>query len=340
MNKLLKRQMQKQIPSIKSVLKSVDGITKNYVINLPSTKTKVNDIIEARYVRRKPNYISAYLSSHTGCKMGCSFCWLTATGQTTFRHVDINTYGYQLDTVLKNVSEDDNEIDMNKIDKNKIRVNMNFMSRGDCMANKYLVNTYTELYDHLQQITNANGYGDIKMNISSIYPNTLKHHKLTNIFKNRPVNFYYSIYSLDNDWRKVNMPNSMDPYYALSELRDLQENHPDNTVVFHCAFIKGQNDSIESVQNLANIIKSFDFPRTKFNLVRYNPPPMSETQEADIDRLNDIFDIMNEVVTNKVDTQCSRIIQKVGPDVYASCGMFFKDIDAALENLNEEINEI
>ena len=135
------------------------------------------------------------------------------------------------------------------------------------------------------------------------------------------------------------MPNSMDPSYALSNLRHLQENHEDNTVVFHCAFIKGQNDSLESVQNLADFIKSYDFPKTKFNLVRYNPPPMSETQETDINKLNNIFEIMNGAVTNNINTQSSRVIKKVGPDVYASCGMFFKDVDSAIENLNEMINE-
>jgi adenine C2-methylase RlmN of 23S rRNA A2503 and tRNA A37 len=40
--------------------------------------------IEARYVQRAPDYISAYVSSHNGCKMGCTFCWLTAQKQTEF----------------------------------------------------------------------------------------------------------------------------------------------------------------------------------------------------------------------------------------------------------------
>jgi adenine C2-methylase RlmN of 23S rRNA A2503 and tRNA A37 len=213
------------------------------------------------------------------------------------------------------------------------------MSRGDCMTNKYVVKQYTELYDHLESISENNGYGKIKMNLSSIYPYTLRPYKLSDVFKGRQVNFYYSIYTLDREWRRVNMPNAMDPDFALDRLRELQENHKDNTVVFHCAFIKDSNDSIESVQKMADKITSLNFPRTKFNLVRYNPPPNGNSTETDIDRLNTIFSIMNSAVTNKVDTQKSRIVNRVAPDIYVSCGMFSSSLDSSLELLNEKINE-
>lgn len=319
-----------KIPIIRSILKSVDGVTKNFIMHYPTHIS--NSIIEARYVRRHPTYISSYLSSTTGCSMGCTMCHLTVTGQTSMYQINIPSYGFQLDTILKNIDNEPSQ------DKNKVRVNVNFMSRGDCMANRYIIKQYTELYDHLQEVSTKNGYGPIKMNLSSIYPYTLRPYKLSEIFKNRPVNFYYSIYSVDHEWKKKNMPNAMDTDFALNSLRELQENHSFNTVVFHCCFIKNSNDSIDSVKKMADKIKSYNFPRTKFNLVRYNPPNNKST-ETDIDKLNEIFEIMNDAVTNKVDTQKSRIIQRIGPDVYASCGMFAHDVDLLLESINEKINE-
>ena len=56
--------------------------------------------IEARYVRRCPDYFVVYLSSQTGCDQGCRMCHLTATGQTQLREVSYEEFLQQADTVL------------------------------------------------------------------------------------------------------------------------------------------------------------------------------------------------------------------------------------------------
>src|SRR3989440_12933321 len=56
--------------------------------------------IEARYVRRCPDYAVVYLSSQTGCNQGCRMCHLTATGQTRLRNVTYEEFLEQADTVL------------------------------------------------------------------------------------------------------------------------------------------------------------------------------------------------------------------------------------------------
>ena len=313
---------------LKNIIKAKDGSI-NYLLE------NINkNIIECRYVRRNPSYISTYLSSHTGCKMGCTFCWLTQSKQTQFDHVTIQEYSSQLNIVLKNTPKN--------IDLNNIRINVNFMSRGEAMANKYVINNYQNLYDSLYNVVTNNGYNKMKMNVSSIYPNTLKGHKLETIFQDRPVNFYYSIYSCNDSFRKQYLPNAAPVRYALDQLKNLQENHNNiNTVVFHCAFIKGANDNISEVNDMADLIKSYDFKRTKFNLVRLNPyikngiPIMEESSK---ETLKEIFHIMNNAVTNKVPTQVSRIVNRVGSDAFVSCGMF-ANTDVDMDIFDKAIDE-
>jgi adenine C2-methylase RlmN of 23S rRNA A2503 and tRNA A37 len=110
--------MSKQIKSIPSIFdKSI-----NYIF-----KTAKGGSFEARYVRRAKEYISAYPSSHDGCKMGCEFCWLTQNKQTSFNHLTLSDYELQLQIILKNVPEKDHEL----LNKHQVRINVNFMAKGE-----------------------------------------------------------------------------------------------------------------------------------------------------------------------------------------------------------------
>jgi adenine C2-methylase RlmN of 23S rRNA A2503 and tRNA A37 len=335
-NRIYKNKIFNSKLHIANKLKSNDGSI-NYIMNKSE-----NEIVECRYVRRKESYISSYLSSHTGCIMGCKFCWLTQSGQKSFKHLTIDDYVYQLDTVLSDVPD--------LIEKRKdIRININFMARGEVMANKHAIGNYKLLYDKLDDTVKKYGYGAIKMNLSTIFPYTLRNTNLSNIFDGRPVNLYYSIYSINDKFRKLYLPNALPVEYALNELKKFQENHNNNnTIVFHCAFIKGENDDIDDISKMADLIRSYNFTNTKFNLVRLNPFIKDDKPimlESELSKLKYIFDIMNSCVTNKIHTQQSRIVNRVGPDVFASCGMFSNtDIDMTLfdkiiDEINHEIND-
>lgn len=71
--------------------------------------------------------------------MKCKMCYLTQNGNTSFDHVDIPNYTKQITTVL------------DFYQKNRIqtanRCNINFMARGEPLANKFVINQYPQLYD-------------------------------------------------------------------------------------------------------------------------------------------------------------------------------------------------
>src|SRR3954452_4516134 len=91
--------------------------------------------IEARYVRRCPDYVVVYLSSQTGCNQGCRMCHLTATGQTRLRDVTHEEFLEQARTVL----------DHYQSQPPARAVHFNFMARGEPLANARLLAGADEL---------------------------------------------------------------------------------------------------------------------------------------------------------------------------------------------------
>lgn len=104
-------------------LRSAIDLSQNWLV--PYGKS----LLECRRVQRpeSPEKFIAYLSSHNGCTMGCRFCFLTAQGQTSFLHADLDAYERQLALVLGSTPK-----------HNATRLNVNLMARGEPLANKVL----------------------------------------------------------------------------------------------------------------------------------------------------------------------------------------------------------
>src|SRR6202040_3898560 len=86
--------------------------------------------LEARYVRRCPDYFVVYLSSQTGCAQGCRMCHLTATGQTRLRDATLWEMIEQARTVLDHAGRGAAP---------PRSVHFNFMARGEPLANRALL---------------------------------------------------------------------------------------------------------------------------------------------------------------------------------------------------------
>lgn len=292
------------------ILKSAFDSSVNFII--PYKKS----IIECRYVRRADHYISTYLSSHNGCNMGCKFCWLTATGQNTFNHVTNEFYALQLDTVLNHAKQIDKELSKD------IRVNINMMARGESLANKYLVNSYDIFYDELEKIIEKYEYKEQKINVSTIMPFTIKDKELNEIFKNKPAYMYYSLYSINQNFRDKWIPNALPHRLALNKLKSYQDksNLP---LTIHFCLIKGENDNLDDIREMAKCLEEYNFNQLKFNIIAFNPDPNSQYKEVSLNDQEIIFDILKKVARDEeIKTNKTRQVSRVGFDVKVSCGMF------------------
>jgi 23S rRNA (adenine2503-C2)-methyltransferase len=258
--------------------------------------------VESRYVRKTADYFICYLSSQTGCNRGCRFCHLTTTGQTRFADVDTDGFLEQAGHVFQHYDKDEPARYMH----------FNFMARGEPLTNATILHDSPNLLGWLGRTALSRNLFP-KFNMSSIMPVTLKK-SLTEIFPLITPTMYYSIYSVDPVWRKAWMPAAMAVDEALRQLRDYQD-MTKKIVKFHGAFIAGENDGPEQVAAMLAEIERHGISG-EFNIVRYNPASPEQGEEST--RLSAVVSQISRVMPVK-------IIPRVGPDVKASCGVFYEE---------------
>ena len=166
------------------------------------------------------------------------------------------------------------------------------MARGEPLANKWIINTYADVYDRLYRVADRNELR-LKMNVSTIMPWIIRDHRLKDVFHGRPTHVYYSLYSMNDDFRRQWIPNAMPLEWALDKLKDYETSvrgNMDTPITFHWAYIKGHNDSVQEAMKIADLLKTYQF-NAKFNLVRFNPHPNLSTtgvQEPSEERLKEL----------------------------------------------------
>lgn len=261
----------------------------------------LNGFIESRYVRREDRYFIAYLSSQTGCNRGCRMCHLTATRQTQFTNCDLQDFVTQFETVLAHYDRD----------TPAVVAHINWMARGEALTNPTITETSTELLLRLGQMCKERDLLP-KFNISTIMPMTMRK-RLVEMFPIITPTIYYSLYSVDPQFRAKWLPAAMNVDQALDQLYEYQYVSK-KIVKFHGAFIQGENDGLSQVRNMCEAIKSRTI-RGEFNIVRYNP--FSIEQGVESNNLDTIATVISEYMPCK-------IIPRVGQDIAASCGTFIK----------------
>lgn len=266
---------------------------------------------EARYVRRCKDRFIIYLSSQTGCNRGCKFCHLTATKQTKFEHVSVEGYNEQASQVMRYYNT--MEAPLHMTDKLARVVHYNFMARGEALDNPNLIQNPDLILGSLKDRAVRNKLIP-KINISTIMPKSFKGKSLSQIFATQAPTIYYSIYSMNPEFRKKWIPGAMDVELALDKLAEYQEDTK-KIIKLHWAFIAGENDHEDDVLDIWQAVRERGL-KVEVNVVRYNPYSYSYGEESSIlvieDRMKELRDYGCHV----------KMIDRVGFDVKASCGMF------------------
>lgn len=263
---------------------------------------------EARYVRRTQEKISGYISSQSGCKKACRFCHLTQTGQTDDRNaspLEIREQALQIHKHYRQRME---------IDGPAERINWNFMARGEPFSNILITSRMDLILNTLHDIAAMSGL-ESRVNFSTIMPFEVYDSGLMSLMaKHDRHSIYYSLYSVNPEFRKRWLPKAMQVDHALDRLKKWQEKSG-NQLVIHHPFIAGENDSEQDVQAMLDLLREKEI-NARFNVVRYNPYSEGQGEESSEEIILRNFNMIRDAMPG------SKIVSRVGFSAAASCGMF------------------
>jgi adenine C2-methylase RlmN of 23S rRNA A2503 and tRNA A37 len=264
--------------------------------------------IEARYVRRCQEYVVVYLSSQTGCNQGCRMCHLTATGQTDLRDVTHEEFLEQAETVLGHYRREAPPAQS---------VHFNFMARGEPLANPVLLSDADHLLGDLAQQGVALGLRPRYL-VSTIFPRELGDRLLEDVFITYHPEIYYSIYSVNEHFRRRWLPKALPTGEALDRLVSWQRSSY-KVCKIHYAFIAGENDGEADVHAICDALEARRL-MVHVNIVRYNP---LDPHRHGVEPPEEIIERNAKIFQSRLPYARVRVIPRVGYDVHASCGMFF-----------------
>jgi adenine C2-methylase RlmN of 23S rRNA A2503 and tRNA A37 len=274
--------------------------------------------IEARYVRRCPDYVVVYLSSQTGCNQGCRMCHLTATGQTRLLDVTFAEFLEQAQTVLDHYRREAPPART---------VHFNFMARGEPLANAVFLADADALLGELAD--RAVGLGlRPRYLVSTIFPRELGGRLLEDVFIRYHPEIYYSVYSVSEKFRRRWLPKALPAAEALDRLASWQR-HTYKICKIHYAFIAGENDSEADVHAICDALESRRL-MVHVNIVRYNP---YDPRRHGMEPPEEVIWRNAKIYQARLPQARVRVIPRVGYDVQASCGMFFAPEGPVLEEV-------
>lgn len=264
--------------------------------------------LEARYVRRCPDYFVVYLSAQTGCAQACRMCHLTATGQTRQRDATVGELVEQARVVLDHYR---------RLGEPARVVHFNFMARGEPLASRVIQADADALLGELSRMAVALGLRPRHL-ISTIYPREFGDRPLEDVFVTHHPELHYSVYSMSERFRRRWLPKAQSAEAALDRLASWQRcSH--KFVTLHHAYIAGENDAEGDVHAICDALEERRL-MVHVNVVRYNP---HDPARHGVEPPEEVIQRNAGIYRERLPNARVGVIPRVGFDVAASCGMFF-----------------
>lgn len=299
------------------------GYFKDYEDNTIKSvfETKEKNIIEMSLLFNKEEMDVVCAPTHHFCNMGCKMCHLT-NNKLNKMMVPIN-YDDFMEALIKGVCYKDS----NKRRTNKEKLLISFMGVGEPLLNLKLIE---QVYLNEHIIKEKLGYKEIGYAISTMMPNdNIK--LLTDIVNNLniPLKVHFSLHTPIDKIRKTLIPNTkVDVEDALNYLKYYREilqsnnkflneyvkfHRTDDPVEIHYTLIENVNDSINELDILCKLEKTYQIP---IKFIRFNP-----TNSLNASKNQDIWiNSLNKNIPNlRVKYYCPP-----GKGVGSSCGEFTK----------------
>ncbi len=274
-------------PEVVDEIRSTDGLTRKFLLKLRDGQT-IETVLMGYDGRH-----TVCVSTQAGCAMGCVFC---ATGQMGFvRHLrpgEIVAQVLHARRVLKS------------IDPTKRLRNMVLMGMGEPLHN---YNSVMEALESLSDVRGV-GIGPSKISISTVgvVPSILRLAE-----EGRPYRLAVSLHGSTEEERSALVPASK--RWSLEMLIDGCREYGRITgkrIFFEWTLIAGKNDSVETAQRLAELLRGMD---AHINLIPLNPTGGFAGTES---KSGHAF----QKVLQAAGFPCT-FRQRRGIDVAAGCGM-------------------
>ena len=267
-----------------------EGMTRKAVWKLPGGET-----IETVLMVYKDR-ATVCVSSQAGCPMGCVFC---ATAKLGFMQ-DL-TSGQMIAQVLWAARE------LKGIDEHKRLSNVVYMGMGEPF------NNYDPWWGSVDRLHDPNGFnlGARSFTVSTVglIPGIERLAK-----ESLPINLAISLHTAYDERRSALMP--VNRKYPIADLIAASRAYAAETgrrVSFEYCLIKGENDSIEEANALADLLLADRFP-CHINLIPWNPVSGTALERSTRDAVNAF---QAELEARGV--PCTIRIQR-GVDIDAACG--------------------